>query len=184
MTEPQIASARTYQALTVHLTWKPFGWAVVTIDDDTGTLLINSDWCNCSHRWGRGPHLGVESQKLSDFIRQHFDANYLARKLFYGKKVEAYDERETERAVRTEIIRMRRDERLDRERARELWNSLKFVEWASADMFVMSLPDDVSREVCGGEPWYWVGTRTTSEFIAIQDIVLPALRDALNGAAR
>lgn len=55
-------------------------WAICTVNDATGELLITSDWGNWSHRWDARPSsLGAAS--LSEFIATRRDVDYLARKL-------------------------------------------------------------------------------------------------------
>lgn len=72
----------THTATTYSFRAEPgqFGWACCTVNDDTGELLITSDWGSWSHRWSADPrHLGAPT--LTAFIGGRSGVDYLARKL-------------------------------------------------------------------------------------------------------
>lgn len=74
------ASATTYEIWPVE---RDFGWAICTVNDATGELLITSDWGNWSHQWSPNPkHLGAPS--LTAFIGDRNAVDYLASKLNVG----------------------------------------------------------------------------------------------------
>ena len=71
-------AATTY---TFHTTGSEFrSWALCTINDPTGELLITSDWGSWSHRWNASPS-ALGHPTLTDFIGTRADVDYLARKL-------------------------------------------------------------------------------------------------------
>lgn len=55
-------------------------WALCTVNDATGELLITSDWGNWSHRWNTDPR-SLGHPTLTAFIGERGDVDYLARKL-------------------------------------------------------------------------------------------------------
>lgn len=72
------AASVTYSFVTEGEGFK--SWALCTVNDQTGELLITSDWGSWSHRWHASPEaLGASS--LTAFIGTRGDVDYLARKL-------------------------------------------------------------------------------------------------------
>lgn len=82
-------------------------WALCTVNDVTGELLISSDWGTWSHRWNASPStLGAPT--LTAFIGDHGDVDYLARKLQReGRGGRAFSTMETARALRRVLCERR-----------------------------------------------------------------------------
>jgi hypothetical protein len=75
-------------------------WALCTVNDMTGELLITSDWGSWSHRWNASPSaLGYPT--LTAFIGDRADVDYLARKLQReGRGGQVFSTRGTARVLR------------------------------------------------------------------------------------
>ncbi len=75
------AASVTYSFITEGDGFK--SWALCTVNDQTGELLITSDWGNWSYRWHISA-LGVPT--LTEFIGSRGDVDYMARKLQGGDR--------------------------------------------------------------------------------------------------
>jgi hypothetical protein len=72
-----IREARQYKILTIHLKFERGGWSIYYIDEDSGSLLIMSDWGNYSYMWGHG---GRGDKTLAQFLAG-CSSEYIAEKL-------------------------------------------------------------------------------------------------------
>lgn len=108
---PKLKLARTHHAATTyHLVpeGRDFGWALCTVNDSTGELLITSDWGNWAHRWSADPaHLGAPT--LTHFLgeRAGCHCHYLADKLTRREDRERFDARETVKHMRRVLCEQR-----------------------------------------------------------------------------
>lgn len=71
------SSATTYSFATTGDGFR--SWALCTVNDATGELLITSDWGSWAHRWDPRPS-SLGTQTLTAFIGR-VDVDYLARKM-------------------------------------------------------------------------------------------------------
>ncbi len=135
MTNPKLTlvetltSARTYHFQS---TTPLGGWALCTVNDGTGELLITSDWGNWAHLWNP-KHLG--SPSLTHFIADRRSYDYLANKLLGQQEAWVLDAEATIRTWRRTLAVERLHEgrqsyqygvlsTLTREHAREIWDDL------------------------------------------------------------
>jgi hypothetical protein len=172
-TELTVASSTIWSTKTYHLIFKPFGWATFYVDDQHGTLAIESDWGNYAYRWGRGQWLGVDppdlSPDLSRALLQFGSCDYIARKLFRGQD-EEYDPDATEREIRVEILRLRRSGTFDRDEARCAMTLVERIDWHDPSA---AYSNEELRELIE-EPWEYVRRGPTAWFLVMRDQVLPA----------
>lgn len=115
----------TSSAVTFHLRPSPrardghsyhvSGWALATVNDDTGELAIQSDWGNWSYRWNVH-HLGRVGSDgrpatLTEFIadRDSGHCDYLAGKLSSRGETDVFDADATVREMRRRLIERRID---------------------------------------------------------------------------
>lgn len=99
-------------ATTYHLSPKTDealrGWALATVNDETGELAIQSDWGNWSFRWNT-QHLG--SPSLTHFIAGRFsgngDCDYLADKLTSREERGHFDSYKTVEHMQRELAKAR-----------------------------------------------------------------------------
>lgn len=75
------AASITYSFVTEGEGFK--SWALCTVNDQTGELLITSDWGSWSYRWHASPE-ALGAPTLTAFIGRRDDVDYMARKLQSG----------------------------------------------------------------------------------------------------
>lgn len=170
MTHPTLDRVSIHRdAVTYLLRFKPYGWAIVTVDDATGTLNVASDWGNYVHTWGRGSWLGVESNDLSEFLRGRGGPHYIVDKLFYGRQRSSFDDRATMLALRREVLADRRARQLTAGTARSRWDAL-----GELDGMVESEAMEVLERLYRDSPWEHAVHSPTGQYTAMLEIVIPA----------
>lgn len=145
-----------------------FGWIVAHVSDATGVLSIASDWGSWSHRWNID-HLGYPT--LTEFLIGRRDIHYIANKLVPRGREDVLDEKASKDEFKKAICEARRIRDLSRDDARDAWYEIE--EWQANDH---SLP-------CSewlSEPYNYLVYADSSEYLALKDIVLPALLDAIS----
>ena len=140
MNDPKLQHIATFtSARTYHFrSTQPLGgWALCTVNDETGELIIVSDWGNWSHLWNP-KNLGRPT--LTHFIADRCDCDYLANKLLGRRDAWVLDADATVKKWRKALCARRlaegregadnppyylpRNERLDANLAREIWDDL------------------------------------------------------------
>jgi hypothetical protein len=196
-----VSAARSYKFYPVDQERHWAGWAICTINDETGELSIQSDWGSWQHRWSSDPkHLGAAT--LTAFIARREHDGYLADKLTTdGVDRNVFDADATVRAARREVLRMRRgtDRRtaIDKDEARDLWEALSelldchdvnlFLErFYNVEVFNRSpygdpRPSGLTR--IWEEPWHMLEHRNSQRYEILFGSILPALREALRAEA-
>lgn len=189
---------------------RDLGWAICTVNDATGELLITSDWGNFAHRWNPD-HLGAPS--LTHFIgnfatytdRGRYD--YLAGKLL-GAGAREFSPAGTTAQLKGRILERRREDAgrwsawlesdpsgrrfriLSRETARELWDELDELanelspgrgEQVRA-LYWERLPDEMHDYF--SDLWEDGVEEPTAEYKALCELLLPAIAQACLETAR
>lgn len=100
------------------------GWdfAVIYIDDETGTLAISSSYGNWSFTWGTR-HLGVPT--LHQFLCRPTDAGYVASKLIPAGRDRIASFTETKKQLIRSLLEDRRRGGMDPKKARTRYDELK-----------------------------------------------------------
>lgn len=150
------------------------GWAICTVNDASGELLVCSDWGNAIHRWDTG-NLGAPT--LTAFIAARGEVDYLARKLTIGRR-DVFSSSATVRAMKSSIRERRREGSITKSAARAAWLDLDDLESLgdgerAAGEFSHMVGESVADVLPSWHDFYC--TETTSEFRALSDFILPAL---------
>jgi hypothetical protein len=179
----EIVSTSKTTVEKIHVRFKHWGWADFFLEDHrpgAGTLVINSDWGCWSYTWtGIG-----EGLTLASFLLRA-DNDYIIRKLLLGSKVDEFDAEKTLEQWKERLCDERREGRLAKEQARELWEELEqYADCGVTDstLFVERLPEQVS-EWLGYEAYEYLAHRPSSEYRALDGTLLPALRTVLGAQA-
>lgn len=166
---------RTSAAVTYSFRGEHCAWACCTVNEDTGELSITSDWGNWSFRWNIG-HIG--SPSLHAFIGRG-SLDYLANKLTPGGSRDQFDPDATTAEFRKLVLEARRELRIDKDAAREYWEELGSLAADCGDSCDLYLErfyhTEMARDMSVDEPWGYTQTRSSSEYRALMEIVLPPL---------
>lgn len=181
-------SARTYYFRSDN---RLGGWALCTVNDTTGELLITSDWGSFSHLWNP-KHLG--SPSLTQFIADRQGCDYLANKLLGREDARVLDADATIKKWRKTLCKQRlseghagadhppyylaRDQRLDAALARAIWDALGslFDDERNESIFI-----EHAYQIEGFSRWIsecpWEDTehRDSHAYRLLVDFLLPAL---------
>jgi len=186
-----LTGARTYHFRS---TERLGGWALCTVNDATGELLIVSDWGNWSHRWNP-KHLG--SPSLTHFIADREGYDYLANKLLGRDAAWVLDAEATIKEWRKTLCAQRlaegragadnppyylpRDQRLDAALAREIWEGLGslFDDEGNESIFIEHTGniEGFSRWISDC-PWEDTAHCASTAYRLLVDFLLPALAAA------
>lgn len=167
-----LSSTEESTTISIHCRFKPHGWATFMINNDVGTLSIQSDWGDWSYRWGTG---SLGSPTLLIALRDRFDQWYVANKLF-GGKTSAYDPYKTEESFKKKLLEARRRRDISKEDASELWYELDRVPWENVDALYYSLPsDEVFNKVFGSEWFFDLEESPLPSYEVFLELLHPAL---------
>lgn len=205
---PKFALTRTSVAKTYHFRVDdptPFGWALCTVNDGTGELLITSDYGNWSHRWSADPkHLGAPT--LTHFIADRNAWDYLACKLLGRSNCHEWDREATVREFRKRLVERRYEcgqrynrtpaclryadyleplrhhgnRMLTKEAAREMWDQLGEMEHAhdQREFIDTFMNDDDLMQWVSEQPYEELQEKPSRDYLILAKGILPALIEA------
>ena len=208
--DPKLKHIATYTgARTYHFrSERPLGgWALCTVHDGTGQLMILSDWGNWSHIWNP-EHLGEPS--LTHFIADRRSYDYLACKLLGSSGAWVLDADATIKKWRTRLVEARLNEgrrhartpaslrdahylhplgdrkMLTARLAREIWDELGSLLDAehNESVFIERAMQIDGIGWISEEPWEEVQHRYSHEYTALVTFILPALAKACGETTR
>lgn len=128
--------------------WKPYGWAIITIDENGGMFSAQSDFGNYAYSW---PNHGRESFKhfILELAR---DSHY-----FLGKvaKENYFDSNKALDRWKSKIIEIRKDRDCTQEQARDAWDFINDLDLSLSKDYleVRMYESDAINAICE-EPWY------------------------------
>lgn len=159
-------------------------WALCTVNDATGELLITNDWGNWAHRWNASPR-ALGAPTLTAFIGDRGDVDYIARKLQGRRGGRRFSAERTIASWRRALAERRlerghwRVPRLTRELAREIWDALGEAANTcgdNEDAFLSQVYEiDGFTDHVDDTPYESLETEQTPEDRALREQILPAL---------
>lgn len=163
------------------LRFEPNGWAIFYVDHEWGALTITSDWGSWSHVWGGGPKSWGHPTFL-DFLSDRAGCDYLADKLSYGRTRDVVDVKRTRKELRDEVLRLRREDSIERHHARELWEEIdRFCEVVEesgiASSYYFDTPE-LDKQFVLHE---WLAMETAPKVLFLVEELLPAFVGHLRG---
>lgn len=172
-----IASAVTYKFRGFRGLEPLSGWADCTVNDETGALMITSDWGDWSYTWG---HLNFGASKnLTEFITI-CGVDYLADKLSGGTRAsKEFDGAATTKQLKAELRVMRKSCDISKDVYESCLSQLSHMaspcsEERYADQ-VSQLVGDKDVAIFD-EPWYFYQYKDKNEYVVLLRSILPALK--------
>ncbi|KEH90591.1 hypothetical protein [Clostridium botulinum] len=151
------------------------GWAIITIDENGGLFNAHTDYGDYNYSW---PNHGRKSFKhfILELVR---DKSYFLGKVADNKY---YYAEETEQAWKEEVIRARKENELNQEEARELWDEIAGFDYYISNENIQHQCYEsyiVSKYYC--EPWYSfdVVCGFSPDANAFADIIMPILGEII-----
>jgi hypothetical protein len=95
--------------------------ATVFLDDQVGEISIQSNYGDYAYWWSK-PGRGTET--LKEFLSRT-DSDYVMKKFGYGGKNDHFFPDETTNRIKEEILKNRKDRRIDKEQARECFDEIE-----------------------------------------------------------
>lgn len=174
MRDLELSRATTSQVTSVHLVFKPSGYATFYVDDAQGTLAVESDWGCWAYRWGRGSWIHP-SHDLSAALRGQIgsDHDYVTRKLF-GANDDEYNPEATRKAWRERLLEQRRCGRITRELAREAWDQIGEIDLDEPALAYQALDDLPELDRVLGDRCEIFERTMRRQFVLMRDVLLPA----------
>lgn len=98
-------------------------WALITLDNDHGDIAIQSDWGTWAYVW---PYPGRGDETLKQFLCRA-GTGYIKNKFSYdqGGGENYWHKHETEKLIKKDLLRLRREHECDKEQAREIWEEVE-----------------------------------------------------------
>jgi hypothetical protein len=160
---------------TILIHFNEEGWASYTINDDTGEVTIQSDWGTWAYRW----HVDHTGYRTMVEAVCGFNNHYITDKMHYGRRDrEEPDADETRKCLCEGIIQGRREGRLDRDKARELWDAaiefFDILEEGNADI-ALARADECLWKWCP-DLYESIMHQPTHSFLMLRDQLIPALQ--------
>lgn len=170
------------------------GWAYAYVDDNSGILIIVSDWETWSHRWHATP-AALGAPTLTHFLATRSDTDYIGRKLTteHGRKGDGkparseFDRKATVKQFRKLLCERRRQaadcptsprwKDLTKDMARALWDRLDEIDADDSGRFMDQFyeMDDHGLIDDSGEPYENFVYRSTNAYMVLTKCILPAL---------
>ncbi|MDD5301475.1 MAG: hypothetical protein PHS14_00085 [Elusimicrobia bacterium] len=153
---------------------KQYGWAIIILHEETGVVAITSDYGDWTYSW---PSPGRGNCTLKEFVC-HGSYDYMACK-FEGGKPEEFDGAATRAAFTKRLFQQRRDRSIQKEEARDVYDSLEACEWGgNVEGLYLSADEDLRKWM--GSEWYEFNVFTRGhKFYWLRDGILPAIVDEI-----
>lgn len=151
------------------------GWAIITIDENGGLFNAHTDYGDYNYSW---PNHGRESFKhfILELVRDksYFLGKVADNKYYYAEK--------TEQAWKEEVIRARKENELNQEEVRELWDEITDFDYYISNESIQHQcyeSDVVNKYYC--EPWFYfeVVQGFSPQAHAFADIIMPILGEII-----
>jgi hypothetical protein len=153
-----------------------FGWAIFTLNDDTGEFTMTSDWGDYAHRW----HVGRQGAKdgthvtLTEFLAWQTSGEYVVTKFSYNHPKELEDEFDPEKTKRSVADHLRTVNKDLRDEGKPtIREEIRDIDYDDERSFVDSIErDDVLRRHLSA-PWEFIHRKRSGRYEILSKHLLP-----------
>lgn len=163
------------QPVSYSFRFKPYGWAILTLNESTGEVTLVSDWGNYAHRWHIG-HIGEPT--LHEFFIKA-GADYLVNKFSYENKTDledVTDHEATEKGLIEHIDELVSNETIGQGLADELKEDV--ASWKNNSFDCSVCPSDLEEFL--DQPYEHIQTKRSTRYEFLVKRLLPVMKKYLH----
>lgn len=168
-----------------------YGWCSAQVQEDRGLIAITSHCGSWSHTWNPDPKC-TGRETFMEFAVGLLSGShhYLMSKFGYNAPDlgSVFDGYATQAHCKKHVLSERRDGTYSKDRARNLWNALDWIDFDSGDLFCSSICACDYWHKVFEEPWYEIQERESDNHqwlrLVLEEVIGPYFKSATVEASK